>query len=53
MASGLRVSTGNAVGVDKLLDEMKDMKIRGDKVNGMPSSFLSLSAFHRLQSPLD
>jgi hypothetical protein len=49
----LRVSTGNAVGVDKLLDEMKDMKIRGDKVNGMPSSFLSLSAFHRLQSPLD
>ncbi|XP_062144405.1 glycogen synthase kinase-3 homolog MsK-3-like [Alnus glutinosa] len=34
MASGLRGSTGNAVGVDKLLDEMKDMKIRGDKEIG-------------------
>ncbi|XP_059437828.1 glycogen synthase kinase-3 homolog MsK-3-like [Corylus avellana] len=31
MASGLRGSTGNAVGVDRLRDEMKDMKIGGDK----------------------
>lgn len=46
MASGLRGSTGNVVGVDRLRDEMKDMKIRGDKVNDMSSSFHSFSAFH-------
>ena len=30
MAYGLRGSIGNAVGVDRLRDEMKDMKIGGD-----------------------
>ncbi|KAE8703566.1 Glycogen synthase kinase-3-like protein MsK-1 [Hibiscus syriacus] len=30
-ASGLRESSGNAVGVDRLPDEMNDMKIRDDK----------------------
>jgi hypothetical protein len=48
MAFGLRGSTGNAVGVDRLRDEMKDMKIGGDKVNDMSSSFHSLSIFNRL-----
>ena len=48
MASGLRGSTGNSVGVDRLRDEMKDMKIGGDKVKDMSSSFHSLSVFNRL-----
>lgn len=30
--SGLRESSGHAVGVDKLPEEMNDMKIRDDKV---------------------
>jgi hypothetical protein len=30
MASGLRSSTRNDVGVDRLRDEKKDMKIGGD-----------------------
>ena len=30
--SGLREHSGNTVGVDRLPDEMNDMKIRDDKV---------------------
>lgn len=31
--SGLRAPNGNSVGVDRLPDEMNDMKIRDDKVD--------------------
>lgn len=34
-ASGLRDPSGNTVSVDKLPEEMNDMKIRDDKVNDM------------------
>lgn len=49
MASGLRDSSRNAVGVDRVRDGMNDMKIRDDKVNDMSSSSSHLSsAFHLL-----
>lgn len=32
-ASGLRELSGNSAGVDRLPDEMNDMKIRDDKVH--------------------
>ena len=36
-ATGLRDRSGNSAGVDKLPDEMNDMKIRDDKVHKLPS----------------
>ena len=36
-ASGLRDTSGNSAGVDKLPNEMNDMKIRDDKVQKLPS----------------
>ena len=37
LASGLRAPNGNTVGVDRLPDEMNDMKIRDDKVDHVVS----------------
>jgi hypothetical protein len=36
-ATGLRDRSGNSAGVDKLPDEMNDMKIKDDKVHKLPS----------------
>jgi len=41
-ASGLREPSGNVGAIDKLPEEMSDMKIRDDKVGGL---FYSLAFF--------
>lgn len=41
-ASGMKSASGTSVGVDRLPDEMNDMKIRDDKVDRHAFSFVSL-----------
>lgn len=41
-ASGVRDPSGNTAGVDKLPEEMNDMRIRDDKVNDSSYSSCSL-----------
>lgn len=50
--SGLREPSGHTVGVDRLPEEMNDMKIRDDKVR-IALIWNSLSSFHRSSSFAD